>query len=212
MRSVGITIQIIVLRLALIRGFTLIEMLVVMAIIGLLAALVAPRLLTARETGKRTACMNNLRQIGLVTQTYLVEERTYPRAWSDSSRRWMDDLKTYLEKRNGVYLCPSDSSRIRLPWDPEICMSYGMNCFRFAGTEHCFWYGVRAGAVARPTQTILYADCTPGKYYAGGGGTHRNPVPDVDYRHIGGSFSAAYCDGHVEPRTLTAREDWDASR
>ncbi len=46
-------------------GFTLIELLVVIAIIAILAALLFPRLLAAREKGRQTACMNNQRQLAM---------------------------------------------------------------------------------------------------------------------------------------------------
>lgn len=57
---------------------TLVELLVVVAIIGLLVALVLPAIQSARESARRVQCQNNLRQVGIALQAYHVAHRQLP--------------------------------------------------------------------------------------------------------------------------------------
>jgi prepilin-type N-terminal cleavage/methylation domain-containing protein len=89
-------------------GFTLIEMLVVIAIIGLLAALLFPVFAAARRSARMTTCTSNLRQIGLALQMYHSDwgrMPTEPFRDSFNHPKGRDPIAPYT-KSGGIYHCP----------------------------------------------------------------------------------------------------------
>ena len=62
-------------------GFTLVELLVVITIIGILVGLALPAVMAAIETARRTQCSNNLHQIGIAATAYETSLRQYPLNW-----------------------------------------------------------------------------------------------------------------------------------
>jgi prepilin-type N-terminal cleavage/methylation domain-containing protein/prepilin-type processing-associated H-X9-DG protein len=114
-------------------AFTLIELLVVIAIIGILASLLLPSLARAKEAGKRTACIGNLRQIGLAEVLYR-NDNDGAFASRDLQRGWLHAIEGAIPG-DQVLLCPNDletrqeHSGEHAHDEDEVHRSYLMNGF-----------------------------------------------------------------------------------
>jgi prepilin-type N-terminal cleavage/methylation domain-containing protein/prepilin-type processing-associated H-X9-DG protein len=83
-------------------GFTLVELLVTLAIIGILIALLLPAVQAAREAGRRMHCSNNLKQIGLALLSYENTLRTFPpgRLKKPTAHSWVPFVLAYMEQKS----------------------------------------------------------------------------------------------------------------
>ncbi|HUT94435.1 MAG TPA: DUF1559 domain-containing protein [Thermoguttaceae bacterium] len=84
-------------------GMTLIELLVVIGIIGLLMALLLPAVQMAREAGRRTKCMNNLKQMGIALQTYQTTFTVYPFGVGMGPRGPVDAFSSPMTRRFSLH-------------------------------------------------------------------------------------------------------------
>lgn len=83
-------------------AFTLVELLVVIAIIGILVALLLPAVQAAREAGRRTQCLNNLKQIGLAVHNYHDVHQVFPFGQGGTGNRYsaLSLLLPFMEQNN----------------------------------------------------------------------------------------------------------------
>ena len=87
------------------RGFTLVELLAVIAIIGTLVGLLLPAVQAARESARRTTCLNNLKQIGLASHNHVDAHKKFPMGSSgkpDGTARvtWCIWIMPFLEQQD----------------------------------------------------------------------------------------------------------------
>ncbi|MGD0261691.1 MAG: prepilin-type N-terminal cleavage/methylation domain-containing protein [Verrucomicrobiota bacterium] len=128
-------------------GFTLLELLVVIGIIGILAALLLPALARSRAHAQSAGCKHQLRQIGFALNMYVSDSRRYPPVYDESTDQvWGERLypEAPLSWTNASWHCPAyiaNKGIVKYLRRPERLMltSYSYNAFGIAIGNDMHW-------------------------------------------------------------------------
>ena len=175
-------------------GFTLVELLVVMAILALLAALVMTGAGRAMRRARQAQCLSNLRQMGAAVQLF-AEDRDGVLPGTSHGVSWVDSLGTYLGT-NFIGRCPAVRQH-------RARMTYGWNdCLATNGA------GMKLSACRAPGDTMAVAELAPDQssehfHFAGvrGGAGRLTPnqfMAEVNVTAHGTGANYLFVDGRTE--------------
>jgi prepilin-type N-terminal cleavage/methylation domain-containing protein len=190
------------------RGFTLIELIVVLAVIAILMSMVYPTYTSISERAKATKDMSNLRQIGMATQAYMNDsDGVLPGSPTDPvNGMWTSQLeanKKYLSVWR-IFQSPFDKRPSSETGDASTPISYGINSKIYVSGAP-----ISAQRITKPTAFILFA---PAQASGAAGaavtysGWANSPFPGVRVTGMGGNTVLSTPGGPVTNGTYNSRK------
>jgi prepilin-type N-terminal cleavage/methylation domain-containing protein/prepilin-type processing-associated H-X9-DG protein len=209
------------------RAFSLVELLVVLAVIAMLATMILAALIPTQQNAQASECMSNLRQLALANLAYAADNNAQYVAAQDSRNmvRWhgvrtsgktafdpnKGPLSSYLGTEGRVKLCPTfrDALTGKNSFE-QGTGGYGYNATYIGGTPTDYYSGERLSNVPLQALTVMFTDTA----FARAGGVQEYPYCEpfewVDSAgRLSGALSAsvhfrhnakahvAWCDGHL---------------
>lgn len=196
-------------------AFTLVELLVVLALIGILVSLGLPAMKRSMLASKRAVCLNNLHQVGIQVSTFALQNpRNEDRKFTLGGSDWREELLLYLLQATGTAAIDTNRQTVAIFRCPAAGLGEtSTRNYSYSGHPALFGSGSRRfSEVLRPAEVVLAADGTQTSSSAAAAtlsvdftgaypGTSSREPSNAAFRHdsaSGMAAGAAFVDAHAE--------------